>query len=110
MNTFQRSFWSEADSQDTWLSASAPTASGKTFLVSKWLIDALKRGLARVVIYLAPTRALVSEVEGGLSEALANDSSIVVTSLPLRETYLSAMTAGKKNSFCAYARESPLIA
>ena len=99
VNSFQRIFWSEANSEVTWLSASAPTASGKTFLVSKWVVDTVARGVARVVIYLAPTRALVSEVEGGLSEVLANASNIEVTSLPLREKYLSAMTGGKRTVF-----------
>ena len=110
VNSFQRSFWFEASSQDTWLSASAPTASGKTFLVSKWLVDAVERGLAKVVIYLAPTRALVSEVEGSLSEALANHSSIEVTSLPLREKYLPAMTACKRTIFVLTQERVHLLA
>ena len=110
VNSFQRNFWSLANSQDTWLSASAPTASGKTFLVSKWLVDAVGRGLAKVVIYLAPTRALVSEVEGSLSEALSNDSSIEVTSLPLREKYLSAMSAGKRAVFVLTQERVHLLA
>ena len=110
VNGFQRSFWSEANSQDIWLSASAPTASGKTFLVSKWLVDAVERGLARIVIYLAPTRALVSEVEGSLSEEWANDLSIEVTSLPLREKYLSAMTAGKRTVFVLTQERVHLLA
>ena len=110
VNSFQRKFWSEANNGDTWLSASAPTASGKTFLVSKWLVDAIERGLARVVIYLAPTRALVSEVESSLSDALTSDSNIEVTSLPLRKKYLLAMTAGKKTVFVLTQERVHLLA
>lgn len=36
VNDFQQRFWSQADNYQ-WLSASAPTASGKTFLVWQWL-------------------------------------------------------------------------
>lgn len=38
VNDFQKRFWTSATG-DGWLSASAPTASGKTFLVLQWLID-----------------------------------------------------------------------
>lgn len=98
-NGFQQSFWAEANNPRAWLSASAPTASGKTFLVSKWIVDAVERGLARIAIYLAPTRALVSEVESSLSEAVGDNPNIEVTSLPLHEKYLSAMTTGNKTIF-----------
>ena len=99
VNGFQREFWSEANNKNTWLSASAPTASGKTFLVSKWLIDALETDLVSVVVYLAPTRALVSEVEYSLRNLLVSRSNIEVTSLPLREKYLLAINAEKKMVF-----------
>ena len=89
-NGFQQDFWAEANNPEAWLSASAPTASGKTFLVLKWLVDAVERGLAKIVIYLAPTRALVSEVESNISEAVGDNSNVEVTSLPLPEKYLSA--------------------
>ena len=110
VNGFQRSFWSEANKDDTWLSVSAPTASGKTFLVLKWLVDVVERGLARVVVYLAPTRALVSEVESSMHDALAGESNIEVTSLPLREKYVLAMHAGKRTVFVLTQERVHLLA
>ncbi len=110
VNGFQRDFWSEADRVDRWLSVSAPTASGKTFLISKWLVDAVDRGLARVVIYLAPTRALVAEVEGSLSEAMAGKPSIEITSLPMPEKYYGSMTAGKRAVFVLTQERVHLLA
>ena len=110
VNGFQREFWSEADKVDRWLSVSAPTASGKTFLISKWLVDAVERGLARVVIYLAPTRALVAEVEARLSEAMAGKPSIEITSLPMPEKYYVAMTAGKRVVFVLTQERVHLLA
>jgi len=62
VNDFQQRFWTNA-TRASWLSASAPTASGKTFLVLQWLVDQLGAAEATVAVYLAPTRALVSEIE-----------------------------------------------
>jgi hypothetical protein len=42
VNDFQRELWKGASSGASWLSASAPTASGKTFLVLQWLLDYLR--------------------------------------------------------------------
>ena len=98
-NGFQQDFWAEASNSGAWLSASAPTASGKTFLVLKWLVDAVERGLAKVAIYLAPTRALVSEVENNLSEEIKGKPNVEVTSLPHPDKYLAAMGGGKRTMF-----------
>ena len=110
VNSFQQDFWSEANNKEAWLSASAPTASGKTFLVAKWIVDAVERGRAKVVIYLAPTRALVSEVEISLNGTLNTDSKIEVTSLPLREKYLLAFTAERRIIFVLTQERVHLLA
>ncbi|MBX3445658.1 MAG: DEAD/DEAH box helicase [Parvibaculaceae bacterium] len=94
VNEFQQRFWSNAGDHN-WLSASAPTASGKTFLVLQWLIDQLRSSEARVAVYLAPTRALVSEIEGNLLSLLGKDRDIEVSSLPLRDKYDTARASGK---------------
>jgi superfamily II DNA/RNA helicase len=95
VNDFQQRFWnSAADHQ--WLSASAPTASGKTFLVLQWLIDQMRSTDARIAVYLAPTRALVSEIDSNLSFLLGRKSGIEVSSLPLREKYDAARADGAK--------------
>lgn len=98
-NGFQQDFWAKANNPGAWLSASAPTASGKTFLVLKWLVDTIESGLARIAIYLAPTRALVSEVESNLSEAVGDNPNVEVTSLPLPDKYLAAIASGNKTVF-----------
>ncbi|WP_340671419.1 DEAD/DEAH box helicase [Bradyrhizobium ottawaense] len=78
----------------SWLSASAPTASGKTFLVLQWLIDQLSAGDTRVAVYLAPTRVLVSEIETTLQGLLGKTKRIEVSSLPLRDKYEAARAGG----------------
>lgn len=93
VNQFQQRFWSNAGDH-RWLSASAPTASGKTFLVLQWLIDHMRSSDVRIAVYLAPTRALVSEIESNLLSHLGKDSGVEVSSLPLREKYDAARVGG----------------
>jgi superfamily II DNA/RNA helicase len=95
VNDFQQRFWREAGNHD-WLSASAPTASGKTFLVLQWLLDQVRSSDVRVAVYLAPTRALVSEIESSLLTLLGRNSGINVSSLPLREKYDAARAGGAR--------------
>lgn len=95
VNDFQQRFWDSA-TLNNWLSASAPTASGKTFLVLQWLLNHMRSAETRVSIYLAPTRALVSEIEANLAQLLGKTAEIEVSSLPLPERYAAAHSGGKK--------------
>ncbi|SEI02345.1 DEAD/DEAH box helicase [Pseudomonas asplenii] len=95
VNDFQKRFWMSATGE-SWLSASAPTASGKTFLVLQWLIDQLIAGETRVAVYLAPTRALVSEIETNLKTLLGDAGLIEVSSLPLPDKYKVARAGGAR--------------
>lgn len=95
VNEFQQRFWTGA-SWATWLSASAPTASGKTFLVLQWLVDQVGAGEATVAIYLAPTRALVSEIETNLESMFKATKGIEVSSLPLRTKLDAARSGGSR--------------
>lgn len=98
VNDFQRSFWSGSQDEHGWMSASAPTACGKTYLVQQWLLDQMRAKRARMVVYLAPTRALVSETETNLRNLLASASfgasQIRVSSLPLTDEYLAMRKGG----------------
>lgn len=95
VNDFQERFWTNA-STARWLSASAPTASGKTFLVLQWLVDQLYTKNTQVAVYLAPTRALVSEIETNLRVLLEDIEQIDVSSLPLRDKYEAARAGGPR--------------
>ncbi|PKO37496.1 MAG: DEAD/DEAH box helicase [Betaproteobacteria bacterium HGW-Betaproteobacteria-6] len=95
VNDFQQRFWTNAVGEG-WLSASAPTASGKTFLVLQWLIDQVIAGETRVAVYLAPTRALVSEIETNLQDLLGETGLVEVSSLPLTDKYRTARTGGTR--------------
>lgn len=85
VNEFQRRFWEGA--KEAWVSASAPTASGKTFIVMQWLIEQIISTEAAVAIYLAPTRALVSEIEDALRTGWDLSEQIKISSLPVADEY-----------------------
>jgi hypothetical protein len=95
VNDFQQRFWTGA-SAATWSSASAPTASGKTFLVLQWLVDQMGSGDATIAVYLAPTRALVSEIEANLETLLKGSKGTEVSSLPLRTKFDAARSGGSR--------------
>lgn len=101
VNEFQKRFWDGVTGEARWLSASAPTASGKTFLVLRWLIDTMKSVDASVAVYLAPTRALVSEIEDNLKGILADSKikDIDVSSLPLKEKHAAAISGSHRTIF-----------
>lgn len=62
---FQRLFWKEAKNND-WVSVSAPTSAGKSYVVKRWIIDQACKGDDTVILYIVPTRALVDEVSKAL--------------------------------------------
>src|SRR4051812_16091983 len=51
---------------------------------------------ARVAVYLAPTRALVSEIESNLILLIGKAADMEISSLPLREKYDAAKAGGSK--------------
>jgi replicative superfamily II helicase len=63
-------------------------------LVLQWLIDQIRSTEMRVAVYLAPTRALVGEIEANLVSLLGPGSSIEVSSLPVREKHDKAHARG----------------
>lgn len=88
-NTFQQEFWT-ASRQFQWIYASAPTAAGKTFIVFQFILEQLRTKKARLIIYVAPTRALVSEVEKELLKHCAAHEltqAVKVYSIPLAKLY-----------------------
>lgn len=99
VNDFQRQLWAGASSGAGWLSASAPTASGKTYLVLQWLLDHIRTSKTKTAVYLAPTRALVSEIELSLKELCQSDTGIEITSLPLTDVYFSSAAGDRKAVF-----------
>ncbi|MDW0359791.1 DEAD/DEAH box helicase [Halomonas venusta] len=83
-NKFQKNVWDIA-SESKWVSLSAPTSVGKSFFLESWVQNKIASKVVNVVIYLVPTRALITQVESDLDEKLNPGSNKVanVSSLPL---------------------------
>ncbi|MDO7929070.1 DEAD/DEAH box helicase [Pseudomonas sp. KFB-139] len=84
LTDYQRKVWDSLQEGRS-LAISAPTSAGKSFLVIEHLCrDAL--ALPQFVfVYIAPTRALLSEVHLKIKERLASDVNIRVTDIPTFE-------------------------
>jgi hypothetical protein len=110
-NRFQIAFWEGARKGIAWVSASAPTAAGKTYIVLRWLLDQVASSKVNIAIYVAPTRALVSEIEENL-RTLAKDKIelFVVSSLPLKALYDSAIERKQKTVFVLTQERLHLLA
>lgn len=85
-NHFQVDLWSKLSDAD-WVSATAPTAAGKTFTILNWMLSRFVNGDCHSSVFIAPTRALVTEIERQLNELKIEHglNNLKVTSLPLRE-------------------------
>jgi hypothetical protein len=64
-NPFQREFWNAALAYP-WLSVSAPTSAGKSYVVKRWFEERIADAEQFRGVYLVPTRALIEEVSRDL--------------------------------------------
>ncbi|HEV7808406.1 MAG TPA: DEAD/DEAH box helicase [Solirubrobacteraceae bacterium] len=69
-NPFQRRFWSAVENA-AWVSVSAPTSAGKSYIVRRWFEERLAGREHFTGIYIVPTRALIEEVSHDLTEQFA---------------------------------------
>lgn len=79
-NVFQRAFW-DAATANSWISVSAPTSAGKSYIVKRWFEERFAVADSLRSVYLVPTRALIEEV----SQDLRNEpgfSGIGIYTLP----------------------------
>lgn len=78
-NPFQKAFWELASAND-WVSVSAPTSAGKSYIIREWMLAELRGATPVRLVYIAPTRALVEEVSEVFRSKL--DESVGVHTLP----------------------------
>lgn len=83
-NLFQNQLWSSLES-NSWVSASAPTSAGKSFLLEKWIQKVVTDTEESTIFYIVPTRALISQVEKDIRSLLGEDllRKTSITTLPL---------------------------
>ncbi|SEJ79061.1 Helicase conserved C-terminal domain-containing protein [Pseudomonas linyingensis] len=69
LTDFQYKFYASLESQKS-LSISAPTSAGKSFILNLDLIRRLDAGVEKNIVYVVPTRALISEVSARVRSAI----------------------------------------
>lgn len=84
VNHFQRRFWHEVVAHE-WVSVSAPTSAGKSFILARWIGEQFHTNPYTIVVYLVPTRALIYQVETDLRNVMLEEGvdDVSVSSLPL---------------------------
>jgi hypothetical protein len=76
-NPFQREFWTSAG-EHGWLSVSAPTSAGKSYIVKRWFEQRAQESETFRGVYVVPTRALIDEVSRDLMRDLNVDVAVHV--------------------------------
>lgn len=86
VSRFQRDLWTAVE-RTGWVSASAPTSAGKSFIVRRWFRELVDRSFAigddestARLVAVVPTRALVEEVSRALAAELPE--AVPVRTLP----------------------------
>lgn len=86
LNRFQRDVWHATNTTQI-LSITAPTSTGKSFLLCQWLAEYFRDNPKAFVVYLVPTRALIQQVENDLRQEFAESEIVLpainVSSLPM---------------------------
>lgn len=83
LNRFQRSVF-DAYLEGDIISISAPTSAGKSYILLKIIADILSQNSKINIVYIVPTRALISQVENDLRVLIAenNYKNVVISSIP----------------------------
>lgn len=79
-NPFQRRFWTAVENA-RWVSVSAPTSAGKSYIVRRWFEERLAGREQFTGMYVVPTRALIEEVGADLTKQFA-DMDVGIYSIP----------------------------
>jgi hypothetical protein len=86
LNRFQKDVW-QATNTTQILSITAPTSTGKSFLLCQWLAEYFRDNPKAFVVYVVPTRALIQQVENDLRQEFAESQTVLptinVSSLPM---------------------------
>lgn len=75
---FQKDLW-QALKEKNEIAISAPTSSGKSFIIKKFLIDKLSNEKQYKVIYIVPSRALINQVSEDFISEISSDIHIKTT-------------------------------
>lgn len=83
LTDFQHRFYTNLETQKS-LSISAPTSAGKSFILNLDLVRRLKTGKEENIVYIVPTRALISEVSARIRQTIKDReiSGVIIRTAP----------------------------
>lgn len=81
LTDFQYGLWHSLSKPET-TSISAPTSAGKSFLVLEHLYQRVVASTATTIVYIAPTRALLSEIHRKLSARFRDHADTRISTVP----------------------------
>lgn len=83
LTDFQYQLWETLETNDS-VGVSAPTSAGKSFILQQYLRQLFANPEIRSVAYLAPSRALIAEVQANMTRALSSlGEQVRITSVPI---------------------------
>lgn len=106
VNRFQRYLWDQIRN-DGWLSVSAPTSAGKSFIIARWIAELMRESRLATVVYLVPTRALISQVERDLRNLFGEEGleDVAVSSLPIMKAEDEVSDAAVRKRVFVFTQE-----
>jgi len=117
LTDFQYKFLSSLDNEDS-LSVSAPTSAGKSFVLNLDLIRKVKSNSGQSIVYVVPTRALISEVSHRIRTTLRSENlnDVIVRTAPfpvakekIKQAVVYIFTQERLMSFINSQNEKPFI-
>lgn len=84
LTDFQKDAWDELSDARA-IAISAPTSAGKSFLVIEHLCRQVERAASFRAVYVAPTRALLSEVSAKIQRRLGEAADVRITTVPTQD-------------------------
>jgi superfamily II DNA/RNA helicase len=84
VNRFQKQLWNVIRNPG-WMSVSAPTSAGKSFIMARCICELMRQSETANIVYLVPTRALISQVERDLRDLFREEGleDVSVSALPI---------------------------
>lgn len=106
VNRFQRNLWDQIRNQG-WMSVSAPTSAGKSFILERWISELMRESEVATVVYIVPTRALISQVERNLRDLFGKEGldNVSVSSLPILKAEDDAGEAAVRKRVFVFTQE-----
>ncbi|MCU6708007.1 DEAD/DEAH box helicase [Paenibacillus sp. J5C_2022] len=83
---FQKKLWKALQEEPSNIAISAPTSSGKSFIIQNYLINRSRKLDAFRAVYIVPSRALIYQVSASFKKNLNDEGIIVRTGFGNEET------------------------